>query len=156
MVLCSIHFCRKCFSINKPKKRFAGHYIVVCGYDNRIGSVFYRNPALDDREFNWFHWIFCFLSEIDQDFIDYIFFRILLFSFHSKRAKFPWNYVKYSDNFPNNSEFSSSQAYAWCHIADLPKLAPPTALMKIWFLCFATINTKKKKKKTHQCSFSIN
>ncbi|XP_031633682.1 protein GUCD1 isoform X2 [Contarinia nasturtii] len=40
---------RKCFSISKPKTRFSGHYIVLCGYDHRIGSVFYRNPAHDDR-----------------------------------------------------------------------------------------------------------
>ncbi|XP_055308583.1 protein GUCD1-like isoform X2 [Sitodiplosis mosellana] len=40
---------RKCFSINKPKTKFSGHYIVLCGYDNRIGSVFYRNPAMDDH-----------------------------------------------------------------------------------------------------------
>lgn len=56
-------FFRGCFSIRKPKMRFSGHYIVLCGYDNRIGSVFYRNPAHDDRKLN-----FSILPKINTNF----------------------------------------------------------------------------------------
>lgn len=46
---CNFDFYSKCF---KKPKQFWGHYIVLCGYDNRKGCILYRNPSSNDREFS--------------------------------------------------------------------------------------------------------
>lgn len=37
---------RSCLGLKPP---YMGHYIVLCGYDQRINKFLYRNPALKDR-----------------------------------------------------------------------------------------------------------
>ena len=34
----------------ESSKQYAGHYIVLCGYDTGTGVVFYKNPSLEEIE----------------------------------------------------------------------------------------------------------
>lgn len=38
--------------VNKINCTYSSHYILLCGYQQQENTIFYRNPALDDRKFN--------------------------------------------------------------------------------------------------------